>query len=96
MKDYIEITREMIEGCLDDELEMMFEEEKFKPSAAEHFKKIGTYEELFENYLFNNHIKVIDGKYYELDEEDFAAMSLAPDGRPLPGDKFEATTFGDR
>lgn len=96
MKGYIEITREMIEGCLNDELEMMFEEEQFKPSASAHFKKIGTYEELFENYLINNHIKIIDGKYYEPDEDYFAAMGLAPDGRPLPGDKFETLTFGDR
>lgn len=96
MKGYIEITREMIEGCLDDELEMMFEEERFKPSASEHFKKIGTYELFFENYLTNNNIKVIDGKYYEPDEDYFAAMGLAPDGRPLPGDKLEPPTFGDR
>ena len=96
MKGYIEITREMIEGCLDDELEFMFEDVPFKTSASEHFKKIGTYEDFFENYLINNHIKVIDGKYYEPDEDYFASMGLAPDGSPLPGDKLEPPTFGDR
>ena len=43
-----------------------------------------------------NHIKVVDGKFYEHNEDYFAEMGLAPDGRPLPDDKFEPVTFGDR
>jgi len=78
------------------ELEMMFEEEHFKPSASDHFKKIGTYEIFFENYLTNNNIKVFDGRYYEPDEDYFAAMGLAPNSRPFPDDKVEPPTFGDR
>lgn len=94
MKGYVEITREMIEGCLDDEIEIMFDGKK----SPEWFKNEapGTYEEMFQDYLNRNNIKEVNGRFYEPDEDYFAAVGLAPDGRPLPDDKLEPPTFGDR
>ena len=97
MEGYVEITREMIESCLNYEIEMMYKDSsELKISSIEYFKKNGEYENLFEKYLINNHIKVVDGKFYEPEEVYFADMGLAPDGRPLPDDKLEPITFGDR
>lgn len=97
MEGYVEITREMIESCLNYEIEMMYKDSsELKISPIEYFKKNGEYENLFDEYLINNHIKVVNGKFYELEEDYFADMGLAPDGRPLPDDKFEPVTFGDR
>ena len=96
MEGYVEITREMIEACLNDEIEMMYQDSSELKYPIDHFKKTGEYEDFFEEYLINNHIKVIDGKFYEPNEDYFADMGLAPDGRPLPDDKFEPVTFGDR
>ena len=96
MEGYVEITREMIEGCLNDEIEMMYQDSPELKYPIDHFKKTGEYEHLFEEYLINNHIKVVDGKFYEPEADYFADMGLAPDGRPLPDDKFEPVTFGDR
>lgn len=97
MEGYVEITREMIECCLNYEIEMMYKDSsELKPSPIEYFKKNGEYKNLFEKYLINNHIEVVDGKFYEPEEVYFADMGLAPDGRPLPDDKLEPITFGDR
>lgn len=97
MEGYVEITREMIESCLNYEIEMMYKEFfGTYASPIEYFKKNGEYENLFEEYLINNHIKVVDGKFYEPEAVYFADMGLAPDGRPLPDDKLEPITFGDR
>ena len=85
MEGYVEITHEMIEGCLNYEIEMMYKDSsELKPSPIEYFKKNGEYKNLFEKYLINNHIKVVDGKFYEPEAVYFADMGLAPDGRPLP------------
>ena len=96
MKGYVEITRKMIEDCLNDEIEMMYQDSSELKYPIDHFKKTGEYEDFFEEYLINNHIKVIDGKFYEPNEDYFADMGLATDGHPLPDDKFEPVTFGDR
>ena len=96
MKGYVEISREMIESSLNYEIEMMYQESSELKHPIDHFKKTGEYEELFKEYLINNHIKVVDGKFYEPEEVYFADMGLATDGRPLPDDKFEPVTFGDR
>lgn len=96
MEGYVEITREMIEGCLNDEIEMMYRYSPEIKHPVYYFKKTGEYEHLFEEYLINNHIKVIDGKFYQPEEDYFADMGLSPDGRPLPDDKLEPITFGDR
>lgn len=82
MEGYVEITREMIEGCLNDEIEMMYQDSPEIKHPVYYFKKTGEYEHLFEEYLINNHIKVIDGKFYQPEEDYFADMGLAPDGRP--------------
>lgn len=96
MKGYVEITREMIESSLNYEIEMMYQDSSELKHPIDHFKKTGEYEELFKEYLINNHIKVVDGKFYEPEADYFADMGLATDGRPLPDDKFEPVTFGDR
>lgn len=95
---FIEITREMIEGCLDDELEIMYEGCGFKPSAPEWFKNLkdGTYEKMVADYIDRNNIVVINGRYFEPNEDYFEYQGLQPDGRPYPDDKYEPPTFGDR
>lgn len=67
--NYVQITREMIEGCLDDELDEMYEpwipnkdaKNVINVPASKCFKTFysGHYEELVMNYCERNHIKII-------------------------------------
>lgn len=67
--NYVQITREMIEGCLDDELDEMYEpwipnkdaKNVITIPASKCFKTFypGHYEELMMNYCERNHIKII-------------------------------------
>ena len=51
MEGYVEITREMIESCLNDEIEMMYQDSSELKYPIDHFKKTGEYEDFFEEYL---------------------------------------------
>lgn len=84
---YVEITREMIEGCLDDDLIEMYDELEPEIVKTEHPE---TYEEYIKEYCDHNDILIINGKYYEKnDEEYYKQMGLQPDGTPYPDDKYE-------
>lgn len=85
---YEEITREMIEGCLKDELinSDMLTEDELKTIKNEQPE---IYNQYISDYCDNNHILNINGKYYEpsSDQAYYQSMGLQPDGKPYPDDK---------
>lgn len=80
-KKFVQIEKEMIEGCLDDELNEMYdpwmanEEDENPVDASECFKllKPEVYKEFFDNYCERNEIQVVHSKgftYYFEPKED--------------------------
>ena len=77
---YHEITKEMIEGCLDDEIDNAFEDSLKQVNenypSSRHFKIIspGLYSDWLMDYMKRNNIIALDCeegvRYFEIDEDE--------------------------